>query len=226
MDTTIQRMTRKERERRFKRQEIVHAAREVFALRGFNAATLDEIAERAEFAKGTLYSYFQSKDELFENVLADIIDEFIEIAARTCTDHERGIRESYLDFARMLLEHLFGNFGMYYLLMREMHRMEHQSHFTMMFPNLLLLLAEPIKRKLSAEAVLATPPEQLGFLWFIMILSLFRTSLHSLGQPHHGEEAPKLDLTPEVISAKVKECLGMLELAYFDGIMSMINKGK
>jgi len=225
MDNTIQ-LSRKERERRFKRQEIVCAAREVFAQRGFTAATLDEIAEKAEFGKGTLYSYFQSKDELFESVLADIIDEFIEIAARTCANQDRGIRESYLDFARTLLEHLFGNFGMYYLLMREIHRVEHQSHFTMMFPNLLLLLAEPIKRNLPVEGELATPPEQLGFLWLNMILSLFRTSLHSLGQPHCGEVAPKLELTPEVISAKVEECLGILELAYFDGIMSMNNKGK
>jgi AcrR family transcriptional regulator len=225
MDTPIQQLTRKERERRFKRQEIVRAAREVFALRGFNAATLDEIAERAEFGKGTLYSYFQSKDELFENVLADIIDEFIEIAARTCTDPKVGIRESYLGFARALLEHLFANFGIYYLLMREIHKMEHQSHFTMMFPDLLLLLAEPLKRNLPADAAPGAPGEQLGFLWLTMILSLFRSSLNSLGQPHCAEQVPELDLTPEVIASKVEESLGVLELAFFDGIMSMTHKG-
>lgn len=68
--------TRKERERQAKRQEILKAAREVFAAKGLHAATLDEVAERAEFAKGTLYCYFKSKDDLFLSMLEDEIDRF------------------------------------------------------------------------------------------------------------------------------------------------------
>lgn len=60
---------RKERERLAKRQEILKAAREVFAQKGLHAATLDEIAEKAEFAKGTLYGYFQNKEDLFATML-------------------------------------------------------------------------------------------------------------------------------------------------------------
>lgn len=68
--------TRKERERLAKRQEILRAAREVFASKGLHAATLDEIAEKAEFAKGTLYCYFKSKDDLFLSMLEDEIERF------------------------------------------------------------------------------------------------------------------------------------------------------
>lgn len=67
---------RKERERLAKRQEILIAAREVFAKKGLHAATLDEIAEKAEFAKGTLYGYFQSKEELFATMLEEEIVKF------------------------------------------------------------------------------------------------------------------------------------------------------
>lgn len=50
-------------------QEIVAAAMDVFAERGFAAARLEEVAARAGVSKGTLYLYFPSKDELFKAVI-------------------------------------------------------------------------------------------------------------------------------------------------------------
>jgi AcrR family transcriptional regulator len=50
--------SRRERERRQRREAMLHAAIAVFAERGYEQATLDEIAQRAEFGKGTLYNYF------------------------------------------------------------------------------------------------------------------------------------------------------------------------
>ncbi|NNE70602.1 MAG: helix-turn-helix transcriptional regulator, partial [Rhodothermales bacterium] len=50
------RPSRRERERLARRREILDAARTVFAERGFVGATLEEIASRAEFGKGTLYN--------------------------------------------------------------------------------------------------------------------------------------------------------------------------
>lgn len=226
MEQNTQQLSRKERERIFKRQEIITAAREVFALRGFSAATLDEIAERAEFGKGTLYSYFQSKDELFDTVLADIFDEFLVIAAETCTKPGSGVEESYLDFARKLLEHLFQNHGIYFLMMREMHKMEHQSHFATMFPNLLLLMAEPLSRSLSEDHAKENAAERLGFMFLTMILSLFRTSLHMLGQTHCHDEISPLMLNQEEINAQIDRNLDVLEQVYFHGILSLTNTGK
>lgn len=72
----MNKVTRKEREKLAKRREIMKAARQVFAERGLHAATLDEIAEKAEFAKGTLYCYFKSKDDLFLSMLEDEIEHF------------------------------------------------------------------------------------------------------------------------------------------------------
>jgi AcrR family transcriptional regulator len=56
---------RREREKLARRREILAAARKVFGARGYEGATLEEVAREAEFAKGTLYSYFNSKAELF-----------------------------------------------------------------------------------------------------------------------------------------------------------------
>ena len=51
------------------RARILESARLVFFRDGFAAANLDEVAERAEVAKGTLYRYFENKAELYVAVL-------------------------------------------------------------------------------------------------------------------------------------------------------------
>jgi AcrR family transcriptional regulator len=48
-----------------KRRQIIDGARAVFLAQGFDAASMGEIARRAGVSKGTLYIYFQSKEELF-----------------------------------------------------------------------------------------------------------------------------------------------------------------
>jgi AcrR family transcriptional regulator len=53
----------------FRRAEIVDAARTVFAQRGFARGIIDEIAREAGIAKGTVYLYFRSKNEIFKAVL-------------------------------------------------------------------------------------------------------------------------------------------------------------
>ena len=55
---------RKEREKEHRRNTILDAAEEVFFSKGINLATMDEVAERAELSKGTLYLYFKNKEEL------------------------------------------------------------------------------------------------------------------------------------------------------------------
>jgi AcrR family transcriptional regulator len=51
------------------RQRLYEAAVTLFAEKGFSATTVDEIAERAGVAKGTVYYNFKSKTELFEELL-------------------------------------------------------------------------------------------------------------------------------------------------------------
>ncbi len=56
---------RKEREKEQRREDIINAAQEVFFEKGLALATMDEIAERAELSKGTLYLYYKSKEDLY-----------------------------------------------------------------------------------------------------------------------------------------------------------------
>jgi AcrR family transcriptional regulator len=72
-------LPRKEREKLARRAEIQGAARTVFAEKGFEAATLEEIAERAELGKGTIYSYFENKEALFFSLIEEIMEGQAEI---------------------------------------------------------------------------------------------------------------------------------------------------
>jgi AcrR family transcriptional regulator len=53
--------------------EIIDAALTVFSARGFEAATLDEVAREAGISKGTLYLYFDSKTALFEAMALELM---------------------------------------------------------------------------------------------------------------------------------------------------------
>jgi len=54
-----------EEKRRDKKTRIIEAAAHVFAQKGFGGTTIAEIAAQAEIGKGTIYEYFDSKEDLF-----------------------------------------------------------------------------------------------------------------------------------------------------------------
>lgn len=67
------RQARTKAERDDRIRAIQAAALDVFAAKGFSAARLDDIAAAAGIAKGTIYLYFKSKDELFEAIVKSTI---------------------------------------------------------------------------------------------------------------------------------------------------------
>ena len=54
-----------------KRQQILAGARKVFHENGFDAASMNDIARVAGVSKGTLYVYFESKERLFLELIAE-----------------------------------------------------------------------------------------------------------------------------------------------------------
>ena len=52
-----------------KRRQIVEGAREIFLAKGFDAASMSDIARTAGVSKGTLYVYFENKEQLFEAIV-------------------------------------------------------------------------------------------------------------------------------------------------------------
>ncbi len=59
-----------------KREAIIQAAIEVFSRKGFQAATIAEIAEKASVADGSIYQYFKNKEDLFFSIPVEKTKEF------------------------------------------------------------------------------------------------------------------------------------------------------
>jgi AcrR family transcriptional regulator len=65
---------RKKRERARREEEIVQKAKELFLSKGYEATTVDEIADALELSKGVIYKHFSSKEELYARVLLDGVE--------------------------------------------------------------------------------------------------------------------------------------------------------
>src|SRR5262245_38495779 len=75
MTTNRTELARRDPEAR--RQAILEAAAAVFVADGFAAAKLDDVAEKAGVAKGTIYLHFKDKQDLFEQMVREAVSPVI-----------------------------------------------------------------------------------------------------------------------------------------------------
>jgi len=61
------------------RENIEKIALELFALKGYHATSISQIAEKAQISKGLLYNYYKSKEHLLNTVIMKIYDEIMQI---------------------------------------------------------------------------------------------------------------------------------------------------
>jgi TetR/AcrR family transcriptional regulator len=71
-----QKLPRREREKLRQRQEMLAAALDLFSRKGYHNVSMHEIAQKAEFAIGTLYKFFQNKEDLYKALIVGLSDEF------------------------------------------------------------------------------------------------------------------------------------------------------
>jgi len=69
LDVEEKRRKKKEREKENRRNTILKAARRLFFDRGFKAVTVDSIAAKSEISKGSIYLCFESKEEIYTQIL-------------------------------------------------------------------------------------------------------------------------------------------------------------
>src|SRR5512139_1833898 len=68
---------RREHRRALSRDQILDAAEQVFARKGFHEASLREIAELAEFSVGAVYGFFAGKDDIYREIFLRRAAEFL-----------------------------------------------------------------------------------------------------------------------------------------------------
>ncbi len=166
-------LSRRERERVARREAMLDAALTVFADNGFEGATVDEIAERAEFGKGTIYNYFpDGKDELymalFEERVSGGLREVIEASFPSGLDltSPASVRAAFRAFIARLLHQFKNARGPLLMFMKEGHRTqisaEHRATFARHHAGLMEAVARPIERAIEAGALRPLPAHSLA----------------------------------------------------------------
>ena len=69
-------LPRREREKLRQRAELLAAALELFSQKGYHNVSMQEIAEKSEFAVGTLYKFFRDKEDLYKALIKTKAEEF------------------------------------------------------------------------------------------------------------------------------------------------------
>jgi AcrR family transcriptional regulator len=184
------RLSRAER-RQQTRQELVSAAEACFVSRGFHASSVDEVAERAGYTKGAVYSNFASKEDLFfavyerrvEQVLTEVVPGLRQMGAEGAFDelaagalHRRdpddGWRAVFFEFWAHVVRHP-----------------ELRERFAAIHARFLEPLAEGV-RALAEDRGLALPADlngdQVAVAWYAMEVGL---NLERLTQPQTVDRA-------------------------------------
>lgn len=94
---------RKEREKEQRRSDILDAAEKVFSKKGYDQATMDDVAAEAELSKGTLYLYFKSKDELYFEISLRAHRELRQMFERAVSP-DRSLIDNILEIGRAFIK--------------------------------------------------------------------------------------------------------------------------
>ncbi len=95
-----------------RRSEIIEAALEIFAEKGYHAAKIEDIAARLKIGHGTFYRYFKNKLDIFNHVVEDIIARATEFVS-DIDPREPDTLEEYREQLELIGDRLFSLFKSY-----------------------------------------------------------------------------------------------------------------
>ncbi|WP_168118667.1 TetR/AcrR family transcriptional regulator [Paenibacillus sp. HB172176] len=84
-----------------RRKQVIEAAEKSFAMFGYKATTMDGVAKIASVGKGTIYTFFANKEELFQEIMNRLIHEL-----RRATEETVKEELAFFDYLNEVLEHV------------------------------------------------------------------------------------------------------------------------
>jgi AcrR family transcriptional regulator len=201
---------------------MLNAARAVFADKGYADATLDEIAERAEFGKGTLYNYFEEgKEELFLAVFDEATRE-LEALIQTVF-HEsvagRPLRETVHAFVVRYFETIRDQQDLFLVLVKEIHAIafsdeaERARFFERQQERVLGTLVPVLREAIDRGEIRGLSPS--------LIANILFTSLRSMGTRHildRQQGSPGASTGPARPLENPERAADFLTALLFDGL--------
>lgn len=106
MDKT--KLPRKEREKLLHREEIMEAALSLFSSKGFHNVSMQDIASESEFGVGTLYHFFEGKEQLFVELMKAAIEKIGQLFI-PILDSKQQEQKKLSEFIRVHVDMIEGN---------------------------------------------------------------------------------------------------------------------
>jgi len=101
-------LSRIEREKLRHREEILEAALRLFSSKGFHNVSMQDIANESEFGVGTLYKFFESKEQLFVELMKAAIEKIGQLLT-PILDSNQGEEKKLSEFIRVHVDMIEGN---------------------------------------------------------------------------------------------------------------------
>jgi TetR/AcrR family transcriptional regulator len=89
-------LTRKERDDLRKRKEILEAASEIFASRGFHSTTMAQISKASQYPLGTIYKFFPGKKEMYHDLVINRVRDLGHILTQIRETPELSVQEKLM----------------------------------------------------------------------------------------------------------------------------------
>ena len=167
-------LSRRERERLRRRQAMLHAAQSVFAEKGYARATIDEVAEQAEFGKGTLYNYFEGgKEDLLFAIIEEVHNDIHAIIQNAFTGEAasgRSLRDCYHALVVDAFAYFLEREDLFMVLIKESHRLyfsenaEHATYFQKQQDRMVDVLVPILEQVIDRGVIRPFPPRAMAHM--------------------------------------------------------------
>lgn len=156
-----------------RRQEILKAATKSFSLFGYKATTMEQVAKLANVGKGTIYTFFKNKEELFDEIITKLISDMEEVATKAI-DENKSFRENLHQALYKMLEFRLEHQLTIKLFQegRDIGTPVVQEVMQKLEQSILLFIQEKIKRAIQKGEIKQCDPEITAFIILKLYVAL------------------------------------------------------
>ncbi len=117
-------VSRRKKEKEQRKMAILKASQQLFFKKGYQSVSVESIARKAQISKGTVYLYFNSKEEIYAEILLNDIEEFNDKVS-DIVDEGRGAAEMLRKFSDVYVDFFLNDRELFRIMMSFMLRADH-----------------------------------------------------------------------------------------------------
>lgn len=148
------------------REKVFKAAKTVFAEKGYDAASVREIAEKAGVTKPVIYYYFKNKEGLYNEIISGITKE-LQTYLSSATSTARNLEERLHLYGKAFIEYFHQNKEDLTLFINELYRKK--DHMVNLLDEILSSLKEGLVERFSPEESQNIALSYLGYLNLLIL---------------------------------------------------------